>query len=258
MLNHQLEVKNLFKNYSRREVVNDVSFSLKSGEIVGLLGPNGAGKTTCFNCIAGSIMPDRGSIQFNKKDITKLPPHKIFELGIARTFQIPQELTMLTVEENLLLTPKNQLGEKFYNNWLFGKKIQQQEKQLQSHAHEILETVGLADKAADLAGTLSGGQRKLLELGRALMEEPELVLLDEPNAGVNPKLANQLVAKIKDLNKSLGITFLIIGHDIDVVSNLSDKLVFMSAGAVLLEGTPDDVLNSSVVQDAYLGSQYRE
>ena len=158
----------------------------------------------------------------------------------------------------MLLTPKNQLGEKFYNNWLFGKKIQQQEKQLQSHAHEILETVGLADKAADLAGTLSGGQRKLLELGRALMEEPELVLLDEPNAGVNPKLANQLVAKIKDLNKSLGITFLIIGHDIDVVSNLSDKLVFMSAGAVLLEGTPDDVLNSSVVQDAYLGSQYRE
>ena len=165
---------------------------------------------------------------------------------------------MLTVEENLLLTPKNQLGEKFYNNWLFSKKIQQQEKQLQGRAHEILETVGLADKAADLAGTLSGGQRKLLELGRALMENPELVLLDEPNAGVNPKLANQLVTKIKDLNKSLGITFLIIGHDIDVVSNLSDKLVFMSAGAVLLEGSPDDVLNSSVVQDAYLGSQYRE
>ena len=143
-------------------------------------------------------------------------------------------------------------------DWLFGKKIQQQEKQLQSHAHEILEIVGLTDKASDLAGTLSGGQRKLLELGRALMEEPELVLLDEPNAGVNPKLANQLVAKNKELNKSLNITFFIIGHDIDVVSNLSDKLVFMSAGAVLLEGSPDEVLNSSVVQDAYLGSQYRE
>tara|TARA_B100001142_G_scaffold320919_2_gene366783 strand:- start:17513 stop:18289 length:777 start_codon:yes stop_codon:yes gene_type:complete len=253
-----LNITNLEKSFGGNKAVNQATFSIEQGKITGLIGPNGAGKTTCFNCIAGSIMPDGGSIQFNKKDITKLPPHKIFKLGIARTFQIPQELTMLTVEENLLLTPKNQLGEKFYNNWFFGKKIQQQETQLQGRAHKILETVGLADKAKDLAGTLSGGQRKLLELGRALMEEPELVLLDEPNAGVNPKLANQLVAKIKDLNKSLGITFLIIGHDIDVVSNLSDKLVFMSAGAVLLEGTPDDVLNSSVVQDAYLGSQYRE
>ena len=165
---------------------------------------------------------------------------------------------MLTVQENLMLAPKNQIGERFYNNWFLGKRIGKQETNLQKRAIEVLTTVGLADKALDLAGTLSGGQRKLLELGRALMQEPELVLLDEPNAGVNPKLANQLVAKIKELNQTLKITFLIIGHDIDVVSNLSDKLVFMSAGKVLLEGSPDEVLRSPIVQDAYLGSQYRE
>ncbi len=165
---------------------------------------------------------------------------------------------MLTVQENLLLVSKNQIGERFYNNWFLGKRIGKQEANLQKRAIEVLTTVGLADKALDLAGTLSGGQRKLLELGRALMEEPELVLLDEPNAGVNPKLANQLVAKIKELNQTLKITFLIIGHDIDIVSNLSDKLVFMSAGKVLLEGSPDEVLNSPIVQDAYLGSQDRE
>jgi branched-chain amino acid transport system ATP-binding protein len=253
-----LNINLLEKSFGGNKAVDEASFAIERGKITGLIGPNGAGKTTCFNCIAGNIVPDNGSITFNGDDITELPPHKIFKLGISRTFQIPQELTMLTVQENLMLAPKNQIGERFYNNWFLGKRIGKQETNLQKRAIEVLTTVGLADKALDLAGTLSGGQRKLLELGRALMQEPELVLLDEPNAGVNPKLANQLVAKIKELNQILKITFLIIGHDIDVVSNLSDKLVFMSAGKVLLEGSPDEVLRSPIVQDAYLGSQYRE
>jgi len=251
-----LEVRQLVKDFGGLRAVNGCSFSVRRGTITGLIGPNGAGKTTVFNLITGFLVPDAGQVLFKGEDITGLPPHAIFARGICRTFQIPREHRSMTVLENLLLVPRGQLGERLWSPWLFPRAVQRQEQQLREKALEVLETVKLAHLKDEYAGNLSGGQKKLLELARTMMADPELVLLDEPGAGVNPTLMRQLVAVIEQLRREKGITFLLIEHDMDLVMSLCNPVVVMSEGARLTEGTPDEVRRDPRVLEAYLGGQY--
>jgi branched-chain amino acid transport system ATP-binding protein len=252
-----LDVRGLVKRFGGNRAADGATFTVEAGAITGLIGPNGAGKTTCFNCIAGALKPDAGSITFDGLDITGLPPHKVFRHGLTRTFQIPQELGAMTVIENLMLVPEEQAGEQIWESWLLPWRVAAQERRITERAHEVLALVGLDGHAFEYAGRLSGGQRKLLELARALMSAPKLILLDEPNAGVNPTLTLRLVEHIRELRERFGITFLVIAHDMDLVVRLCETLIVMTNGRVLVEGTPQQVLEDVAVQEAYLGSQYR-
>ena len=252
-----LEVEGLVKRFGGNRAVDGASFSVESGSITGLIGPNGAGKTTCFNCVAGVLRPDGGRILFEGRSITGLPPHRVFRRGLARTFQVPQELGAMTVLENLMLVPSQQSGEQVWRSWLMPWRVGREERRIVERANEVLETVELDGLAYERAGTLSGGQRKLLELARALMAAPRMILLDEPNAGVNPTLTLRLVEHIRSLREQAGITFLVIAHDMDLIVRLCETLIVMTNGRVLTEGPPAEVLADTGVQDAYLGSQYR-
>ena len=252
-----LEVIDLAKQFGGHHAVNGASFAVEAGSITGLIGPNGAGKTTCFNCIAGFLRPDGGRIVFNNEDITGLAAHRVFHRGLTRTFQIPQELSSLTVLENLLLVPPRQAGERVWESWFRPWRVARQERANAERAQEVLALVDLASLTYERAGNLSGGQRKLLELARALMAQPEMILLDEPAAGVNPTLIRSLVEHIRAIQQNFGVTFLVIEHDMDLVCRLCDPVIVMTNGSVLLEGLPDVVLADATVQDAYLGSQYR-
>ncbi|MCK9494514.1 MAG: ABC transporter ATP-binding protein [Dehalococcoidia bacterium] len=252
-----LVVDRLEKRFGGNRAVDGASFEVARGSITGLIGPNGAGKTTCFNCIAGAIRPDGGRVTLNGQDVTGWPPHRVYAQGLSRTFQIPQELSGMTVLENVMLTARDHPGENLWEPILRPWRVASREAEVREHAMAMLRQVNLEPLAHERAGTLSGGQRKLLELARALMADPELVLLDEPSAGVNPTLASRLVEDIRTINRERGVTFLVIGHDMDVVARLCDRLVVMTSGRVMVEGTPDEVLNNAEVQEAYLGSQYR-
>jgi len=252
-----LVVDRLEKRFGGNRAVDGASFAVERGSITGLIGPNGAGKTTCFNCIAGALKPEGGHVMFDGEEITGMPPHRIYRKGLVRTFQIPQELGRMTVLENVMLMAKDHPGEQLWQNILRPRRVAEYEERTRDRALEVLRGVELERLADARAGTLSGGQRKLLELARALMAEPKLVLLDEPSAGVNPTLAARLVDDILAIRAARGLTFLVIGHDMDVVARLCDRLVVMTAGTVMVEGTPDEVLNNREVQEAYLGSQYR-
>ena len=252
-----LVVEGLEKRFGGNRAVDGASFTVARGSVTGLIGPNGAGKTTCFNCIAGALRPDGGRITFDGQDITGQPPHRVFRKGLVRTFQIPQELGGMTVIENLMLVPAGQAGERPWEPLLRPWVVKRQERAIAERAHEVLRQVALDHLALEPAANLSGGQRKLLELARALMAEPQMILLDEPSAGVNPTLAQRLVDDIRAIQRDRGVTFLVIGHDMDVVARLCDTIVVMTGGRVLMEGTPDEVLNNAEVQEAYLGSQYR-
>ena len=252
-----LVVERLEKRFGGNRAVDGASFEVERGSITGLIGPNGAGKTTCFNCIAGALRPDGGRVVLNGQDVTGWPPHRVYGRGLVRTFQIPQELSGMTVLENVMLMARNHPGEHVWEPELRPWKVRARELEVRERALAMLRQVDLEPLAHERAGTLSGGQRKLLELARALMAEPELVLLDEPSAGVNPTLAARLVTDIQAINREQGVTFLVIGHDMDVVARLCSRLIVMTAGSVLVEGTPDEVLNNTAVQEAYLGSQYR-
>jgi neutral amino acid transport system ATP-binding protein len=217
-----------------------------------LIGPNGAGKTTLFNLISNFIRPDTGEIIFEGKPIQQLNPHEIARKGCVRTFQVARVLSRLSVLENMLLATQNQTGENFLQVWLKSKQIRQEEKNNREKALNILESVGLLDKANDYAGALSGGQRKLLEMARTLMTDPKLVLLDEPAAGVNPTLINQICKHILAWNKQ-GISFLIVEHNMDLIMSLCDRIWVLAEGTNLAEGTPEDIQNNSAVLEAYLG-----
>ena len=245
------------KEFGGVRAVDGASFTVEAGSITGLIGPNGAGKTTCFNCVSGFLRSDGGRVSFDGHDITRMPPHRIFRLGLVRTFQTPQELGALTVLENLMLVGSGQAGERVWENWLRPWRVAGQERVVAERASEVLELVELDGLAQDRAGSLSGGQRKLLELARALMGQPVMILLDEPGAGVNPTLTRRLVAHIERIRKELGVTFLVIEHDMDLVARLCDPVIVMTNGRVLMEGTPQEVLANAEVQEAYLGSQYR-
>ncbi len=252
-----LEVTNLSKSFGGIQAVRECSLEIKQGAITGLIGPNGAGKTTLFNLITGHYKPDAGNIIFQGQEIGGLLPYQVFEKKIYRTFQITREFAQMSVLENLMLMPEDQAGERIWNTWFKSSKIKQQEKQIKEMALEVLRFVELIDLKDEYAGSLSGGQKKLLELARSMMADPILVLLDEPGAGVNPTLMKKLIANIQTLCADKGITFLLIEHDMNLVMNLCDPVIVMSEGRKLAEGTAETIKQDERVLEAYLGGQYR-
>jgi branched-chain amino acid transport system ATP-binding protein len=251
-----LEVRDLVKSFGGLRAIDHCSLEVRPGTITGLIGPNGAGKTTLFNMITGFIAPDSGRVRFRGQDITNLPPHEIFAAKLCRTFQLPREHPSMTVLENLMLVPPRQTGERIWNAWFRPGQVAAEEARLRELAEDVLTTLELIHVRDSLAGRLSGGQKKLLELGRILMAEPTMVLLDEPGAGVNRSLMRKLVDNIEWMRREKGITFLLIEHDMDLVMNLCDPVIVMSEGHQLMQGNPEDVRNDPRVLEAYLGGQY--
>ena len=248
-----LDISQLSKNFGGISAVKDCSLKIKRGSITGIIGPNGSGKSTLFNIIAGSLKPNNGRVLFNNEDITGLPSYDLFSKGILRTFQIAHEFSNLTVIENLMMVPSNQSGEKLINALLFRKKFQTEEVQIRNKAYEVAEFLNLKHLANELAGNLSGGQKKLLELGRTMMVESKLVLLDEVGAGVNRTLLKDLGSAILRLNREKDYTFCMIEHDIDFISRMCNPVVVLSEGSVLFEGTSDEVKQNEQVIESYLG-----
>lgn len=251
-----LSVQRLVKDFGGLRAVNYCSFDVPAGSITGLIGPNGAGKTTLFSLVSGFHKPDEGRVVLDGQDITGLEPFEIFHRGLCRTFQIPHEHKSMTVLENLMLVPPKQAGEWFWNPVLRPRLVRRQEAEHRERAFEVLEFVNLEHLAHQPAGSMSGGQKKLLELGRTLMVEPKIILLDEPGAGVNPTLMERIREKIQQLNEERGITILLIEHDMPLVMGLCNPVVVMNQGTRLISGTPEDVRNNPQVLEAYLGSQY--
>lgn len=248
-----LEIKNVEKDFGGVRAVSGCSFKVQQGTITGLIGPNGAGKTTLFNLITGFVSCTGGQIYFQGKRIDRLPPHEIFRQGIVRTFQIPRELKRMTVLENLMLVPSHQTGENIWGSWLFPRRVRRQEEHNEAQAIDILRFVNLVHLKDEYAGNLSAGQKKLLELARTLMAEPQLVLLDEPGAGVNPTLMKELVEHIRRACTEKNLTFLLIEHDMDMVMRLCDPIIVMCNGENIMEGSPHEVRQNEAVLEAYLG-----
>ena len=234
--------------------VNVAHLEIQRGSITALIGPNGAGKTTFFNLLTGYDSPNTGSWSFNEIALNGIPPHKVARLGMVRTFQLTKALYRLTVLENMALGARGQKGESLFTS-LFPWLWRAQEKEITEKALSILTNFKLIEKKDDFAAALSGGQRKLLEMARALMVEPEMVMLDEPMAGVNPALKQSLLEHIKDL-RSEGKTVLFVEHDMDMVREISDWVVVMSQGEVIAEGTPTSVMKNEQVIEAYLGAHH--
>ena len=251
--NNILTIENLSKSLDGIQAVNNCTFNVSNGSITGLIGPNGAGKTTVFNLITGFLSPDNGTVSFQENRIDKNPTHNIFKKGLVRTFQIPRELKKMTVLENLLVVPKDQIGEHIWSTIFSFNKIQKQEEININKDKYILAFIRLNHLSNEYAGNLSTGQKKLLELARTLMSDPSLVLLDEPVAGVNPTLVNDLMDNIRRSNEELGITFLIIEHNMNFIMNLCNPIIVLSNGAKIAEGTADEIKSDQSVVNAYLG-----
>ena len=248
-----LEIDNLYKSFGGIQAINNVSLNIERGSVTALIGPNGAGKTTLFNIINGSIKPDKGSIKLNNNNITGYEPHQLFELGVLRTFQIAHEFSSLTVKDNLMVVPSNQAGESIFNTWFNSSKINLEEKEISTKSEQVMDFLQLKHLANEYAGNLSGGQKKLLELGRTMMVNPEIILLDEVGAGVNRTLLNTIGDAILRLNKELNYTFCMIEHDIDFISKLCDPVIVMSEGSVLMTDTISKVRQNEKVIEVYLG-----
>jgi neutral amino acid transport system ATP-binding protein len=247
-----LIAQGLSKSFGGIKAVNNATIKVNRGSITGLIGPNGAGKTTLFNLLSNFITPDCGKVIFEGQAVHHLPSYQIAQQGFIRTFQVARVLSRLSVLENMLLAAPQQTGENFFKVWLQQPKLRQEEKQNQEKALAILDSVGLVAKAYDYAGALSGGQRKLLEMARTLMSDPKLILLDEPAAGVNPTLIQQICQHIISWNRQ-GISFLIIEHNMDVIMSLCDRVWVLAEGTNLAEGTPAEIQQNQAVLQAYLG-----
>ena len=234
--------------------MDGASFSIEQGSIPGLIGPNGAGKTTLFNVIAGRLPPTSGRVEMDGEDITGLPPHTLFEKGLLRTFQIAHEFSSMTVRENLMMVPSGQSGEAIWNAWFGRNQIASEERELLKKADEVLEFLTIDHLKDEKAGNLSGGQKKLLELGRTMMVDAKIVFLDEVGAGVNRTLLNTIADAILRLNKERGYTFCVIEHDMDFIARLCDPVICMAEGKVLAEGTIDEIKSNEQVIEAYLGT----
>ncbi len=248
-----LELDELVMDFGGFRAVNGCSFTVTEGSITGLIGPNGAGKTTLFNLIAGAIQPTSGTIRFLNEDVTPLASHQLFHKGLVRTFQIPHEFHKLTALENLMMVPPSQPGENLFANWFSWGKVKALEHGVEQQAYETLDFLELTHVAHERAGNLSGGQKKLLELGRTMMTDARLVLLDEPAAGVNRTLLRKLETKIGILNRERGYTFVLIEHDMEMIEKLCAPVICMAEGKVLIEGDFQTVRANPQVLEAYLG-----
>ena len=248
-----LQIDHLSKYFAGLAAVSDCSLKIKQGSITGIIGPNGSGKTTLFNLIAGNLKTSKGIVLFNNQDITDVPSYELFSKGLLRTFQIAHEFTNLTVLENLMMVPGNQSGENLVNALLKPALIKKEEEQVKQKAFKVIEFLNLKHLANELAGNLSGGQKKLLELGRTMMVDAKLVLLDEVGAGVNRTLLKDIGTAILRLNKEQGYTFCMIEHDMDFISRLCDPVIVMAEGSVLFEGTSEEVKKNDRGIESYLG-----
>jgi len=234
--------------------VDGVSLTLAPGKITGLIGPNGAGKTTLFNVIAGLHKPTSGTVRLDGEDITGLPPHALFHKGMLRTFQIAHEFSTLTVRENLMMVPPQQSGERLLDVWLRPDKIRAEETAIAARADDVIEFLQIEAVAHELAGNLSGGQKKLLELGRTMMVDAKIVFLDEVGAGVNRTLLNVIGDAVLRLNQERGYTFCMIEHDMEFITRLCDPVIVLAEGQVLATGSAESVKNNDAVIEAYLGT----
>jgi neutral amino acid transport system ATP-binding protein len=249
-----LVVEDLHKSFGGVHAVAGASFAVARGSITALIGPNGAGKTTLFDLVTGFGAPDRGAVRFEGRDISGLPPHRITRLGLVRTFQLTRVFAAMTVLENIMLAAPRQPGEALTKLMTSPRRAKRAEEANRHRALALLSAFNLESKAADYAGTLSGGQRKLLELARALMVEPRLVLLDEPMAGVNRVLGQRLLDDVDERRREDGTTFLFVEHDMDVVMTRADRVIVMAEGVVIAEGPPETIRADKQVIDAYLGA----
>ena len=248
-----LEIKDISINFGGIKAVDKASMTIEEGQITGLIGPNGAGKTTLFNVIAGNLKPTYGQVSLLGEDITALPGYELFHKGVLRTFQLAHEFSNMTVLENLMVVPGQQTGESILNTWFKREQIKIEEEVIKEKALEVIEFLNLSHLTYELAGNLSGGQKKLLELGRTMMVDAKIVLLDEVGAGVNRTLLNDIADTIIKLNKEKNYTFFMIEHDMSFLSKLCDKVIVMTEGSVLLEGSIEEVTQNEEVIEAYLG-----
>ena len=247
-----LQARHIVRRFGGLYAVNDVSFDVRRGEILGLIGPNGAGKTTMFDLLAGSVAPTSGQIVVNGIDVSGEAPHKRISRGLGRTFQIPRPLANLSLVENVMLAAQNQTGESLVANFLAPFRVAAEERAAEAKAMDLLELVTLDRLAHEPARVLSGGQRKLLELARVMMADPAIILLDEPAAGVNATLLEVIMDRIREIN-ARGVTFLLIEHNIDMVARLCHRVLVMASGQLLCEGTAAEVARDPRVIEAYLG-----
>ena len=249
-----IEVRGLSKRFGGLIAVNNISLKIARGSITGLIGPNGAGKTTLFNVIAGNLEPSSGRVFFDSEDVTGLASYELFHKGLLRTFQIPHEFGKLTVLENLMMVPDGQAGESLLATWVRPREVREKEAEVLDKARGVLDFLNLDHLANTLAGNLSGGQKKLLELGRTMMVDAKLVLLDEAGAGVNRTLLKEVGDAIERLHQDHDYTFCMIEHDLEFISRLCDPVIVMAEGEVLTQGTADEVKENEAVIEAYLGA----
>ena len=242
-----LEVESLTKRFGGLTALDEISLHINEAEIIGLIGPNGSGKTTLFNCVTGFLKPDNGRIFLREVNITGREPHKIIQEGVSRTFQITRVFPELTVMENILISIRHKEESRIRS--IYKKSNRDEIKK----ASELLEFIGIAELSDQPGGELSYGQQKLLQLASSLMQDPSVVLLDEPTAGVNPTLINKIMDRIREANEEFGTTFLIIEHNMDVIMGISHRIYVLASGEVLREGTPDEVRNDPKVLEAYFG-----
>ena len=248
-----LVINNVSKYFGGLAAVSNCSLKIKKGSITGIIGPNGSGKTTLFNLIAGNLKANDGEVLFNEENVTNIPSYELFSKGLLRTFQIAHEFTNLTVLENLMMVPGNQTGEKLLNALFNREKVRKEEEKIRKKAYEVIEFLNLKHLSNELAGNLSGGQKKLLELGRTMMVDAKIVLLDEVGAGVNRTLLNEITEAIIRLNKEKNYTFFVIEHDMELIEKLCDPVIVMAEGSVLFQGTFNEVTANENVIEAYLG-----
>jgi branched-chain amino acid transport system ATP-binding protein len=248
-----IDVQEVTKRFGNVLAVDRCSLQVEKGSITGLIGPNGAGKTTMFNMVAGAFAPTSGKILLDGEDVTGLPAHELFGRGLLRTFQIAQEFSSMTALENLMMVPAGQSGESVLNAWFRRGKVVAEEAETRKRAEDVIAVLRLGHVRNELAGNLSGGQKKLLELGRVMMARPSVVLLDEIAAGVNRTLLNDLAAVVERLNREDGLTFFVIEHDMDLIARLCDPVIVMAAGSVMVQGPMDEIRNNPEVVEAYFG-----
>ena len=249
-----ITVSDLHMHFGGIRAVDGTSLTIERNSITGLIGPNGAGKTTLFNVIAGVLEPTSGSVTLDDEDITGLEPHQLVTKGLLRTFQIAHEFSTLTVLENLMVVPGNQPGERLWQAWFHGREVQDFEGRIRQQAREVIKFLEITHLENELAGNLSGGQKKLLELGRTMMVDAKIVFLDEVGAGVNRTLLKTIGSSIKRLHEERGYTFCMIEHDMDFIGRMCDPVICMAEGKLLAQGTIDEIKANEEVIEAYLGT----